>query len=254
MAEEKKDKGKDKGKEKKIDSTGDAKTPEGVFTDLVWIIFLIILAWYVLKSILAAFGYVLFGPAVAEHVLGTATSTTPALTPIFTTDVSGLPHELFSFLFSTVEVLSVFISFLLILGIIYAIFKKSQTEKFAKATEVADERKAEAAEAAPQVNRKWLRVIDHLNSPNPGDWRLCILEADIMLNELLEKQQYVGASIGDKLKTASRGDFKTLDFAWEAHKIRNAIAHEGADFSLPQNEAKRVINLYKAVFEEFYFI
>ena len=96
--------------------------------------------------------------------------------------------------------------------------------------------------------------MEHLNSPNPGDWRLCILEADIMLSEMLNKLNYKGDTIGDKLKTAAKGDFQTLDFAWEAHKIRNAIAHEGADFSLPQLEAKRVINLYKAVFEEFYYI
>jgi hypothetical protein len=52
----------------------------------------------------------------------------------------------------------------------------------------------------------------------------------------------------------AKGDFKTLDAAWEAHKIRNAIAHEGSDFVLSQRESKRVIGLYEMVFNEFNYV
>jgi hypothetical protein len=61
----------------------------------------------------------------------------------------------------------------------------------------------------------------------------------------------MGNTLGDKLKQATRGDFKTLDAAWEAHRVRNQIAHEGSDFILTKHEAKRVIALYETVFEEF---
>jgi hypothetical protein len=47
---------------------------------------------------------------------------------------------------------------------------------------------------------------------------------------------------------------KTLNQAWEAHKIRNAIAHQGADFLLSEREAKRVVSLYREVFQEFDYI
>ncbi len=103
-------------------------------------------------------------------------------------------------------------------------------------------------------NPRWQRVLTHISSDNPNDWRLAILECDIMLDEVLDKEGYVGDTIGDKLKKAVRGDFKTLDEAWEAHRIRNAIAHEGQDFAVTDREARRVINLYETVFKEFDFI
>ena len=78
------------------------------------------------------------------------------------------------------------------------------------------------------------------------------MEADIILGEMLEKMGYVkGETIGDKLKTIEKSDFTSLDQAWEAHKIRNMIAHEGTDYILTEREAKRVVGLYEQVFKEF---
>ncbi len=106
----------------------------------------------------------------------------------------------------------------------------------------------------PVLNEKWEKIQAHINSPNPSDWRLAILEADIMLGDILEKMGYQGDSIGEKLKGVEKSDFLTLDLAWEAHKVRNQIAHEGADFLLNERDAKRIIDLYRQVFAEFYYI
>lgn len=97
-------------------------------------------------------------------------------------------------------------------------------------------------------------MLEHVSSDNSSDWRLSILEADIMLGELLTKNGYNAETIADQLKMVERSDFTTLDDAWEAHKIRNRIAHDGAEFPLSSREAKRVIGLFERVFKEFYFI
>jgi hypothetical protein len=75
-----------------------------------------------------------------------------------------------------------------------------------------------------------------------------------MLGELLDKLSLPGDTIGDKLKVVEKSDFRTLDDAWEAHKVRNRISHDGDGFVLNQREAKIVIGLYKNVFEEFQII
>ena len=106
----------------------------------------------------------------------------------------------------------------------------------------------------PSLTKRWESVMRHIESNNQNDWRQAIMEADIMLDDLLNKMEYHGESIGEKLKRVERSDFNTLDEAWEAHKVRNQIAHEGSAMALNQYEAKRVINLYKKVFEEFYYI
>ena len=75
-----------------------------------------------------------------------------------------------------------------------------------------------------------------------------------MLNELLDVLGYRGETMADKMKQVVRGDFNTIDLAWEAHKVRNRVAHEGAEHLLSGREARRVISLYEQVFREFKFI
>lgn len=103
------------------------------------------------------------------------------------------------------------------------------------------------------LNSAWERVRTHIESQNESDWRLAVIEADIMLSELVDTMGVTGDSLGDKLKQIEKSDFVTLDSAWEAHKVRNQIAHD-ASYILTQREAKRVIALYEEVFKEFSFI
>jgi hypothetical protein len=127
-----------------------------------------------------------------------------------------------------------------------------------KEAEIYDAKVEPAYEDVPQagdaaLSKRWDSVASHLSSPNPNDWKQAISDADIILGDILTKLGYQGESIGEKLQRAVRGDFKTLDDAWEAHKVRNQIAHE-AGFQLTHHEATQTINKYKKVFEEFYFI
>ena len=105
--------------------------------------------------------------------------------------------------------------------------------------------------AAPIKNEKWEQVQTHLNSKNPAEWRLAIIEADVMLDELLKTIGYHGETVGERLKAVEPSDFVTLEAAWEAHKVRNQIAHQGSGFEINEREARRVISLFETVFREF---
>jgi len=150
--------------------------------------------------------------------------------------------------------LSTILSLFFLTGIIYSLIRLTQIKK-----EINEKYRPPAA--APisfvptaVVNPRWQRVLDHVNSENPNDWRLAILEADIILEEMLQKMGYRGESVGDKLKTIEASDFTSIDAAWEAHKVRNMIVHQGSDFLITGREAKRVVDLYRQVFEEFRYI
>ncbi len=101
---------------------------------------------------------------------------------------------------------------------------------------------------------RWESVMKHMDSKNENDWKQAIMEADIILDDILTKMGYRGESVGEKLKRVVTGDFHTLNEAWEAHKVRNQIAHEGSSFQLSEHDAKNVIHMYRKVFEEFYYI
>ncbi len=108
-----------------------------------------------------------------------------------------------------------------------------------------------APEEAGGANPRWLHIEELASSTNSSDWRSAIIEADIMLDDMLTKQGYDGESIGEKLKAVESSDFNTLDDAWEAHKVRNQIAHQGSAFDLSETLARRTIARYESVFREF---
>lgn len=104
-------------------------------------------------------------------------------------------------------------------------------------------------------NMRWLGIVDHSMSDRESDWRHAIIEADSVLDELLIARGYQGDGLGERLKNMPKGGaLKNLDGAWEAHKVRNRIAHEGSMFSLSKPETRRVIGLYEEVFKELGFI
>ena len=85
--------------------------------------------------------------------------------------------------------------------------------------------------AKNHVVEKWEEIVKLSESQNSSDWRLAIIEADILLDELLNKLQLPGDTTGEKLNAVEPSDFTTIESAWEAHKARNVIAHEGSNNS-----------------------
>lgn len=100
---------------------------------------------------------------------------------------------------------------------------------------------------------RWENAQKHISSSNQNDWKQAVIDCDIILDDLLNKMGYRGDSVGEKLKRVAKGDMKSLDDAWEAHKVRNRIAHEPG-FILDHHVAHKVIKHYQKVFEEFYYI
>lgn len=113
---------------------------------------------------------------------------------------------------------------------------------------------AVATKNVPKAQKQWNHIREQIASEDEKQWRLAILEADIMLSELLDLQGLKGETMADKLKQGTRATFRTIDLAWEAHQMRNRIAHEGMKLHLDAHDARRVIGMYELVFREFKFV
>lgn len=100
------------------------------------------------------------------------------------------------------------------------------------------------------ISPRWQEILELVASDNPGNWRLAIIEADVMLDDLVKRLGYLGDTLGERLKSIDPATFKTINGAWEAHRVRNQIAHEGSDFVLTQREARRATDLFRQVFQE----
>ena len=151
---------------------------------------------------------------------------------------------------------SLVLSLFFLIGIIYCVEQLKYIRR--KEKETMNLKVVPAFEDVPAgdnvMAKRWESVKTHIATDNPNDWRQAIIDADIILDDILNRMGYRGESVGEKLKRVAKGDFVTLDDAWEAHKVRNEIAHGGSSMSLNHHEAKEAVNRYKRVFEEFYYI
>lgn len=110
------------------------------------------------------------------------------------------------------------------------------------------------AAAGPDKNPRWRHIASLMESPTPSAWREAIIEADIMLDDMLARQGYDGEGVGEKLMKAEQADIASLQDAWNAHKVRNQIAHQGSGFDLSEILARRTVAQYEKVFREFEII
>lgn len=169
------------------------------------------------------------------------------------TDIFNILKTIFGIIvgFSIPAIFVLFVSIIISVEGIKNIRKKEEEIYYPKQDK---ENTVSATNVDDAIAKRWDNVKKHISSENQSDWRQAIMEADIILDDLLKKLGYKGDSIGERLKRVSKGDFKTLQQAWDAHLVRNEIAHEGSSIELNHIEAKRVIGLYRQVFEEFYHI
>jgi hypothetical protein len=139
-----------------------------------------------------------------------------------------------------------FLSVLFFAGIVYVAGKINETNR-----RINKAKKIKAIRFNDVKSKRFEVVEKHMGSDNPAEWRLAIIEADTLLEEMVKRMGYEGSTLGEMLKNIEQSDFNTLNEAWEAHKIRNQIAHQGSSFLLTKREAKRVVQMYERVFREF---
>jgi hypothetical protein len=160
--------------------------------------------------------------------------------------------DLLSSFWNIYSLFAIILSLLFFLGFIYAKIRYAELSEIEqKRLRAAERAWAERFGGVTPTRGKWQEIQKHINDDNPASWKIAIIEADIFLEEVLTDHGYHGVTIGEKLKSANTTSFTTLQDAWEAHKIRNEIAHAGGDFILTKRLALETLGRYERVFREF---
>lgn len=155
-------------------------------------------------------------------------------------------------LWNIYSVIAILLSILFFTGFMYAKIRYDELrEKEDHAIHKGEIAWAERYGGTATTNSRWDEIQQHIREDNPNSWRVAIIEADIFLEEVLTNAGYVGTTIGEKLKSANSASFTTLQDAWDAHKVRNDIAHVGGDFVLTKKVAQETILRFERVFREF---
>jgi len=165
-----------------------------------------------------------------------------------------IAYEYFLKFWEIYKIFAAIFSLALLVGIVYVVNRINQIRKEEKIKLDELTEKALLDTQGNPTNQRWAQIMRHIESTNENDWKLAILEADIILGEMLTKIGHTQENIGEKLKSVEKSDFNTIEKAWEAHKFRNDIAHGGSSFVVTHREASRIIDLYEAVFKEFEYL
>jgi len=147
----------------------------------------------------------------------------------------------------SLKIISVILSVFFIFFIIILLFKIRKNIKkallaIAKSVTAPDLPKKE-------LDKKWSSVMNKLEKNNESDYKLALIEADNIFDDLLRKIGYQGEDMGERLKQITEAQLANIDELWQAHKVRNRIAHEPG-FKLTYSQAKRAIEIYQQAMED----
>lgn len=100
---------------------------------------------------------------------------------------------------------------------------------------------------AKTVQNRW-NVIKDLPSQGGNGLRQAILEADKLLDYVLQGKGYRGDTMAERMRSANR-QFSRRNAVWSAHKLRNALAHE-VDFDLVPSQVKSALKDYERAIKD----
>lgn len=150
------------------------------------------------------------------------------------------------------KIISIIISIILLIGIAVVIYKIRKLREKKAGLTVADIFGEE--EKLGDSIKKWENIKKQLDSENPSDWKMAIMQADSLIDEIIKKIVNTGENLGERLKSIEPSDLESLDDIWEAHKVRNRIAHDPDTFILEKDEAIDIIAKYEKALKELEYI
>jgi len=90
----------------------------------------------------------------------------------------------------------------------------------------------------------FLAIENSLTRENRQSYNMSVVEGDKLLDKALMEMGLSGRTMGERLKKCGKEKFSQTNAVWNAHKLRNQIAHEPG-FKLEYHQAKHALNVYK---------
>ena len=99
-----------------------------------------------------------------------------------------------------------------------------------------------------KIQRTWINLELLIEGDNESEWVKAIFEADKLLNYVLQQRRGAGSNLGERLRN-SRSLFGNVDVAWQAHKVRNELAHN-IDTRLTRLQVERTIDNFRRALKQ----
>lgn len=153
----------------------------------------------------------------------------------------------FSTIYSILDVFKVIFIFFLVLfvcGIIYVIYEFRKLRPNYKLVY------EESAPPQKKITKShWGKIMERFNAGTESDWRLAIVEADSLVDEVFKKIGFGGETLGERIASISEREVHSIPELKEAHKLRNNLVHTPG-YKITREDAERALRHYHKVLEE----
>jgi hypothetical protein len=95
-----------------------------------------------------------------------------------------------------------------------------------------------------KIVKTWAKITARLETGLESEYKLAVIEADSILNDILKRMDLGGETLGERLEKLTTATLPNLEQIRGAHKIRNNIVHD-PDYRLTLDEARRALDIYE---------
>ncbi len=101
-----------------------------------------------------------------------------------------------------------------------------------------------------RLRKKWSKIREKIEGNNESLYKVAIIEADNIIDDLVKRMKYEGENLEDRLSKINLGQIESIEELRKAHQLRNRVIHED-DFKVDKKEAKEIIGYYESFLKEF---
>lgn len=99
------------------------------------------------------------------------------------------------------------------------------------------------------ISRQWRGIMNRLEKKSDSEYKLAVIDADMILADIIDKLGFSGKSLGEQLDQITDVTLPSLAKVREAHAVRNDIVHD-PDYKLGLDQAREVLKIYEDAFKE----
>ena len=109
----------------------------------------------------------------------------------------------------------------------------------------------ELATKKGKMRKIWnLKIREKIKSSEEKDWKIAIISADEIIDNLVRRLGYRGENMGERLAGVNPGQIENVDELRQAHDFKNRIVNE-EDLNLTKEKAEEIIGYYENFLKYF---
>lgn len=149
--------------------------------------------------------------------------------------------------FATLRIIFMILSVLFAVAIIYFVRKNTFYRRLI--LDDASEFMNFKPVGVSNIERNWGKVMARLETGLESEYKLAVIEADTMMDDILKKMGFAGETLGDRLTKVTTATVPNLMDITKSHQIRNNIVHD-PDYKLSLDQTRKTLSAYEKAFRD----